>query len=117
MTEATIAVRSSTQKVGWGLLLVISALAILNHAALIFVIPGEEVLFIGWTAFNLYSTLVLYFPYRRGERWAWYSTWILPVSFAATMLFDAEIGVYYLIAAGLMALGQLLTRDLFFPKR
>jgi hypothetical protein len=117
MSETTIPVRSSTQRFGWGLLLVISALALLNHAALIFVIPGEEVLFIGWTAFNLYSTLVLFFPYRRGERWAWYSTWILPVAFASTALFDAEIGLYYLIAAGLIILGQLLTRDSFFPKK
>lgn len=116
MSEATIAVRSSTQKVGWGLLLVLSALALLNHAALIFVIPGEEVLFIGWTAFNLYSTLVLYFPYRRGERWAWFSTWILVVAFASTALFDAEIGIFYLVAAGLVAVGQLLTRDSFFSK-
>lgn len=117
MTEATITARSTTIKFGWWLLFVISALAILNHAALIFVIPGEEVLFIGWTAFSLYATLVLYFPYRRGERWAWYSTWIMVVSYASSIFFDADIGLYYLIAAGLMALGQLLTRDSFFPKR
>lgn len=117
MSEATITTRSSTIKVGWWILLVISALTIINHAALIFVIPGEAVLFIGWTAFSLYSTLVLYFPYRRGERWAWYSTWIMVISYASMIVFDADIGLYYAIAAGLMAVGQLLTRDSFFPKR
>jgi hypothetical protein len=95
----------------------ISTLAVLNHVALIFVIPGEEVLFIGWTAFSLYSALVLYFPYRQGEKWAWYSTWILVVSFATTFLFDVDIGLYSLVAAGLMAFGQMLTRESFFSKR
>ena len=116
MTEAAISTRSTTQKVGWWILFGISALAVVNHAVLIFVIPGEEVLFIGWTAFSLYSALVLYFPYRQGEKWAWFSTWILVVVFASMILFDAEIGIYYLVAAGLMAFGQLLIRESFFPK-
>ena len=116
MTDAVVSSRSTTQRVGWWILFGISALAVLNHAVLIFVIPGEEVLFIGWTAFSLYSALVLYIPYRQGEKWAWYSTWILVVAFAAMILFDAEIGIFYLVAAGLMALAQLLTRETFFPK-
>jgi hypothetical protein len=116
MSEAAIATRSTADKVGWWILFGISALAILNHAALIFVIPGEEVLFVGWTALSLYSALVLYIPYRQGEKWAWYSTWILILSFASMILFDAEIGIYYLVEAGLMALSQLMTRESFFPK-
>lgn len=116
MSEAAITTRSTVHKVGWWILFGISALAVLNHAALIFVIPGEEVLFIGWTALSLYSVLVLYFPYRQGEKWAWYSTWILILSFASMIPFDADIGLYYLVAAGLMAFSQLLTRESFFLK-
>ena len=116
MTDAVVSSRSTTQRVGWWILFGISALAVVNHAFLIFVVPGEEVLFIGWTAFSLYSALVLYFPYRQGEKWAWYSTWILVVAFAVMILFDAEIGIFYLVAAGLMAFGQLLNRGSFFPK-
>ncbi len=116
MTEAAISTRSTTQKAGWWILFGISALAVVNHAVLIFVIPGEQVLFIGWTAFSLYSALVLYIPYRQGEKWAWYSIWILVVAFATMILFDAEIGLYYIVAAGLMAFGQLLNRGSFFPK-
>jgi hypothetical protein len=116
MTEAAISTRSITQKVAWWILFGISALAVVNHAVLIFFIPGEQVLFIGWTAFSLYSALVLYIPYRQGEKWAWYSTWILVVAFATMILFDAEIGLYYLVAAGLMAFGQLLNREMFFSK-
>jgi hypothetical protein len=116
MSEAAITTRSTTHKVGWWILFGISVLAVLNHAALIFVIPGEEVLFIGWTALSLFSALVLYFPYRQGEKWAWYSTWIFVLSFAGLVPFDAEIGLYYLVAAGLMAFSQILTREAFFPK-
>lgn len=116
MSETAITIRSKTTKLGWWILIGIASLAVLNHAALIFAIPGEEVLFIGWTGLSLYSVFVLYFPYRKGERWAWYSTWILILSFAALVPFDAEIGLYYLVAAGLMTLGQFLTRESFITK-
>ena len=116
MSETAINMRSTGNKIGWRILFGISALAVLNHAALIFAFPGDEVLFIGWTAFSMYAALVLYFPYRQGEKWAWYSTWILVVSFALMILFDSDIGIYYLVAAGLMAFGQLLTRQTFFPR-
>lgn len=116
MSETAINTRSTGNKVGWWILFGISALAVLNHVALIFVFPGDEVLFIGWTAFSMYAALVLYFPYRQGEKWAWYSTWILVLSFAVMIIFDAEIGLFYLVAAGLMAYGQFLTRDSFFLK-
>jgi hypothetical protein len=85
-----------------------------NHAALIFALPGEEVLFIGWTGLSIFSAVVLYFPYRQGEKWAWFATWVFVATFTPLILFDAEIGLFYLVAAGLMALAQLLTRDAFF---
>ncbi len=114
MTQAAITKSSTGSRVGWWLLMALAVLAVLNHASLIFVLPGEEVLFIGWTAFSLYAALVLYGPYRRGERWAWFSTWIMVLAFAAPILFDADIGLFYLGAAVLMALGQFLTRGWFF---
>jgi hypothetical protein len=114
LSEIAIAPRTTGYKVGWGILFGISALSILNHVSLAFVEPDEAVLFIGWTAFNLYSTLVLYLPYRAGAKWAWYATWIMIVTYALMILFDSQVGLFYLVAAGLMAVGQLLTRDAFF---
>jgi len=105
---------NTTVKVGWIVLLAISILAAVNHIALIFFIPDEAALFVGWAAFNLYSTVVLFIPFRRGEKWAWYASWILVVGFATLILFDSEVGLYYLIAAGVMAVGLLLTRSAFF---
>jgi hypothetical protein len=77
---------------------------------------NEATLFIGWAAYNLYSTVVLYIPFRRAEQWAWYTTWILVIGFASLIFFDATIGVWYLGAAGVMALALLLTRSAFFQK-
>lgn len=108
MSEAAITTQSRSQKVGWWILFVISVLACVNHFALIFVNTGEEVLFIGWLGMSLFAAVVLYFPYRRGEKWAWYSIWIFILAFAALILFDSAVGIFYLAAAGLMALGQVL---------
>src|SRR6266511_5707157 len=104
MSTQTEATRSMTFKLGWIALVVISALATLNHIML--PVYGERVTFaIGWTGYSLYSIVVLAIPFRRGERWAWYSTWILVIGFAAPILFirGEGIAVIYLIAASVLA--------------
>ncbi len=116
MSTQSLATRSTTFKVGWIALLAISALATLNHIILTFVVMDEATLFIGWAAFNLYSTIVLYIPFRREEKWAWYTSWILVIAFASTIFFSAQIGPFYLGAAVVMAVGLLLTRPVFFRK-
>jgi hypothetical protein len=116
MSTQTLAARSTKFKIGWITLLVISALAALNHLILTFVMMDEATLFIGWAAFNLYSTFVLYIPFRRGEKWAWFTSWILVIGFAVTIFFNAQVGSFYLGAAVLMAVALLLTRPAFFQK-
>ena len=116
MSTQTVATRSTMFKIGWITLLVISALATLNHVTLMFIMMDEATLFIGWAAYNLYSTVVLYIAFRRGEKWAWYTTWILAIGFASPIFFGSTIGVLYLGVAGVMALGLLLTRPAFFQK-
>jgi|SRR5579859_359078 len=116
MSTQTVAARSTTFKIGWITLLAISALAAINHIILTFVMKDDATLFIGWAAFNLYSSLVLYVPFRRGEKWAWYASWILVIGFAVTIFFDTQIGLFYLGAGVVMAVGLLLTRPAFFQK-
>lgn len=118
MTTQTLATRNNTFKIGWLALLVVSALAAVWHLIAIAAFPSDEAtLFVGWAAFNLYSTVVLYIPFRRGERWAWYATWILVIGFAIPILINQESYVVaYLIAAGVMALALLLTWPAFFRK-
>ena len=113
MTTASLKEQTTTFKIGWWLLVLLSALSIINHASLLFFIPDEATLFLGWAAFNVFSTVVLLIPYRRLEKWAWNLTWVLVLPYVVIALFDSEIGIYYVSAGVLMALGQLLTRSAF----
>jgi hypothetical protein len=113
MTTQTIATRTTLFKVGWLALLVVAALMTLGHLVLLFVL-NEPAVFVGWVAFNLYAALVIWFPFRRGERWAWFASWILVIAFASTILFNAEFGPIYLGIGVGMALGLLLTAPAFF---
>ena len=116
MSTQTVITRSTTFEVCWIVLLMISVLATLNHIML--PLYGDPVaLGIGWTGFSLYATAVIAIPFRRGERWAWYISWILVIGFAYPILIIREsYTVAYLIAAGVMALSLLLTWPAFFRK-
>jgi hypothetical protein len=44
-----------------------------------------------WTAFSLLAAIISVVPYRRGERWAWYALWLVPITYggaATRMLID-----------------------------
>ena len=104
-------------QMGWIVQLILSAMATLGLIILMFTIVAEPPFFMGWAAFSLYTTIVLYNPFRRGEKWAWYSTWIQVIVFASAIFFGTcEIAMKYLVAAGLMALCLLLTGPAFFLK-
>jgi len=117
MSTQTVATRSTTFTIGWIVLLIISALSVIWFILLMFTIVDEAPFFIGWAAFSLYTSLVLYIPFWRGEKWAWYSTWIQVIVFASAIFFGApEITMKYLVTAGLMALCLLVTGPAFFQK-
>ena len=119
MAPQTVATRTTAFTIGWIALLLISALATLNHLLLMIVSQEERLLFLGWTAFNVYAMLVLALPFRRREPWAWYTSWVLVIVFASVILLDPAGGIAlgYVIAAGVLAVGLLLTRATFFSKQ
>ena len=116
MSTQTKATHNAAFEIGWIVLLFISALATLNHIML--PLYGDPlVLALGWMGYSLYATVVFEIPIRRGERWAWYISWILVIGFAYPILIIREgYTVAYLIAAGLMAVCLLLTGPAFFRK-
>lgn len=104
-------------KSGWIVLLLSAALMTLNHFVLVFFLV-EPVLFVGWTAFNLYSVLIIAIPFRRLEKWAWYATWILPFGLASGGFAAPDIAAFYYAVAAVCVLGLLLTmRELFAADR
>ena len=116
MVTKTAAAQNARFRIGWFLLLVLSALMALNHLVLIFV-QNEPTLFTGYTAFNLYAFLILLIPFRQGIKWAWMATWIFPVGLALAAFFAPEIAPYYYGSAAACAFGLLLTMPEFFPNR
>jgi hypothetical protein len=61
--------------------------------------------------FGLLAAIVSLFPYRRGERWAWYAMWLFPLTIgaiAARMLVDQYPAGYYYGGITVTALAALL---------
>jgi hypothetical protein len=98
---------------GWMMLTVAAALMTLNHGVLSLVLD-EPILFLGHAAFNLYALLVIVLPLRRRERWAWYTTWVLPVGLAIPGAMDPDIAPIYYGAAAVSVVGLLLSMGELF---
>jgi hypothetical protein len=101
-------------RVGWWVLVGLTALLVANHALglLTFATSDEErALFLIFLAFGVLSLVVLLIPYRRLERWSWWATWIPVVAIASPLVlfpFD-EIVMFYAGFAVVMAAAQLAT--------
>lgn len=63
-------------------------------------------------AFAVLAAVIAAIPYRRGERWAWYALWVVPLLWAgvaARMLIDRyPAGPIYAIAAAIAVAGLLI---------
>jgi hypothetical protein len=66
------------------------------------------VLGIIWAAFGLLAAIISIVPYRRGDRWAWYALWLVPITYggaAVRFLIDRyDVGFW---VAGLTALAVI----------
>jgi hypothetical protein len=137
MTTITeISNHSRLAKLGWGILLVISALLLLNGVTWFFIGPRlswiEELgildefrqtypaiadnyatnarqVAIWYLAFGLLALLVTLEGFRHRSRWAWYATWVLVAVLAAIgLLYRDGFGIYSLGLAAIALVGQLL---------
>jgi hypothetical protein len=71
--------------------------------------------------FGLLAALVSAIPYRRGERWAWCSLWLFPITFGAVagrQLIDQYPAGYYYAGLSAVAVVALLLpiRDVLRPR-
>lgn len=117
MMSVELRTRSIGYKIGWWVVVVIAGLSILNHILgpfAGFAATDMEVLaFFALAALNIYALAVLLTGYRRGERWAWWVTWVMIAIYGVTILYVPDVGRYYLGAAIVMAIAQLLTWPAF----
>jgi hypothetical protein len=63
--------------------------------------------------FNLLALIIILVPYRRYERWAWSTLWMLPLQWISQFLFFPDL--MYLMLAALTMVGLLLPYRGFFP--
>ena len=105
-------------KYAWMILFVSALLGIFGGVLLMF--PSDptsvdpRVLWIirAWgvtlVGFNIFVLALSVGPYRRGERWAWYTLWLVPLLFIGYFFIAPEAVYFYLVLAALTALGLIL---------
>ncbi len=110
-------------KAAWILLAVIGA-AILLFGLVAALLPGpNDALFyraigVAYIGMGLFGTLIAVIPFRRGERWAWFSLWVYPIFWSAHLLANLPPGQDHIhqVAFIILSLGSLLvSMRAFFP--
>ena len=113
---------------GWVILLTSALLGIFG--AVLTAVPPENIrsspffeiafpimtaLSLASAGFYIFATIMVFIPYRRGERWAWYTLWMLPLMWIAQFALLRE--PYYLVLAIITALGLVLPYRRFFSSQ
>ena len=68
---------------------------------------------ITWIGFNVLALVVILVPYRRGERWAWFTVWMLPLMWLGQFALAPDL-LYYLVLAIITTAGLVLPYRRFF---
>jgi hypothetical protein len=80
--------RTGLARAGWIVLIVLNTGMLLNHLVAIFLVAtsaDEGRMFIAYAVVNALALLVLFFPYRARQRWAWASIWLVALATAVTI--------------------------------
>ena len=70
---------------------------------------------ITWIGFNILALVLIVGPYRRGERWAWYTLWLMPLLLVGYFVLSPELTMNLVLAILTAALGLLLPYRRYFP--
>src|SRR5215204_1681758 len=68
-----------------------------------------------WVGFNLFALVLTLIPFRRGERWAWFTLWMLPLLWLSQFALSPDLS-YYLVLAIISAVGLILPYRRFFSR-
>jgi cell division protein FtsW (lipid II flippase) len=134
MEQADIALSGSIraervhERSGWMILLVSAILGILG--ALVVTVPSPYMLSdplyqnfypimaawgLAWVGFNVFALILALIPYRRGERWAWYTLWMLPLLWLSLFALAPDLPLYLALAI-VTAAGLVLPYRRFFSR-
>ena len=70
---------------------------------------------ISWVGFEILALVIILVPFRRGERWAWWTLWLLPALWVCLFVLSADL-IGLLVLALISVTGLLLSWRRFFPK-
>jgi uncharacterized membrane protein HdeD (DUF308 family) len=111
-------------KIAW-ILLSIIGIAIFIFGLLVTVWPGSEnplflrAIGVASIGMGLFGSMITLIPYRRGERWAWFSLWYYPVFWSIHLLAGLPPGQDHIhqIVFIIVSLASLfLSIRVFFPR-
>jgi hypothetical protein len=68
-----------------------------------------------WVGFNLFALILTLIPFRRGERWAWVTLWMLPLMWLSQFVLAPDLS-YYLVLAIISTVGLILPYRRFFSR-
>jgi hypothetical protein len=68
-----------------------------------------------WVGFNLFALILTLIPSRRGERWAWFTLWMLPLLWLSQFVLAPDLS-YYLVLAIISTVGLILPYRRFFSR-
>ena len=68
-----------------------------------------------WVGFSLLALVVTLIPYRRGEWWAWYTLWMLPLMWLTQFALAPDLRLYLALAI-VSAAGLILPYRRFFSR-
>ena len=121
-----VRVERGYEKYGW-MVLAVSAILGIVAAALTTVPPlswfADPVIIMSysimggwgvtWVGFNVIALVLALIPFRRGERWAWYTLWTLPLLWLSLFALATDLRLYLALAV-VTAAGLILPYRRFF---
>jgi hypothetical protein len=111
------ATRSRTARWGWGILLTLSGLLVLNGLLLYAIVatgPQEQTISIMQMGFGALAVMVAWEGFRGRSAWAWNATWVMVALLAALALHirrigdRPDVGLWYVFLTAIALAGQLL---------
>lgn len=70
---------------------------------------------ISWVGFEILALVVILIPFRRGERWAWWTLWLLPALWLSLFVLSPDL-IGLLLLTLISVTGLVLSFRRFFPK-
>lgn len=111
--------QTRTTQLGWGILLGLNGLLIIDGVHWFFAGPNNtsaRLVAVWFMAFGVLALMVALEGYRNGSRWAWYSSWVLVAALVALGLVEVRMeqdpffGILLLGSSSVGVVGLLLAR-------